>query len=51
MNPNDSHAHYHLGLLYAASGRNAQAIEEMQAALAADPNNAEIQTALGKLRR
>ena len=51
INGTDSHAHYHLGLIYAATGRNAQAVEELQAALAADPNNPEILSALEKLRR
>jgi tetratricopeptide (TPR) repeat protein len=46
----DSRAHFNLGLIYAASGRNTQAVEELQAALAADPNNAEILAALEKLR-
>jgi tetratricopeptide (TPR) repeat protein len=47
----DSHALFNLGLVYAATGRNAQALEEMQAALAADPDNPEIRSALEKLRR
>lgn len=51
MNSTDSHAHFNLGLIYAATGRNAQAVEELQAALAADPNNPEIRSALEKLRR
>jgi tetratricopeptide (TPR) repeat protein len=50
FNSTDSHAHFNLGLIYAASGRNAQAMEELQAALAADPNNPEILSALNKLR-
>jgi tetratricopeptide (TPR) repeat protein len=51
MNGADSHAHYNLGLIYAATGRNAQALVELQTALAADPNNPEILSALEKLRR
>ncbi len=51
MNGADGHAHYHLGLICAASGRNAQALVELQTALAADPNNPEILSALAKLRR
>jgi tetratricopeptide (TPR) repeat protein len=51
LNAADSHAHFNLGLIYAASGRTPQAIEELQAALAADPGNPEIQSALDKLRR
>jgi Tfp pilus assembly protein PilF len=47
----DSHAHFNLGLIYAATGRSAQAVEELQAALAADPKNPEILSALEKLRR
>ena len=51
MNSTDSHAHFHLGMIYAATGRNPQAVEELQSALAGDPNNAEIRSALDKLRR
>jgi Flp pilus assembly protein TadD len=46
----DSHAHFNLGLIYATAGRNAQAVEELQAALAADPNNVEIVAELKKLQ-
>ena len=46
----DSHAHFNLGLIYAAAGQNAQAVEELQAARAVDPGNPEIQSALDKLR-
>jgi len=49
MKSTDSHAHFNLGLIYATKGRNTQAVEELQAALAADPNNPEIQSALEKL--
>jgi Flp pilus assembly protein TadD len=51
MNRTDSHAHCNLGLIYAATGRTAQAREELQLALKADPNNPEILSALEKLRR
>jgi tetratricopeptide (TPR) repeat protein len=51
MNGADSHAHYHLGLIYAAAGRNSEALAELQTALASDPNNPEILSALEKLRR
>jgi len=51
LNGTDSHAHYNLGLIYAATGRTSQAVEELQAALAADPNNPEILSAVEKLRR
>jgi Flp pilus assembly protein TadD len=50
MKSTDSHAHFNLGLIYAATGRNTQAVEELQAALAADPNNPDILSALEKLR-
>ena len=50
LNSTDSHAHFNLGLIYAATGRNTQAVEELQAALAADPNNPDILSALEKLR-
>jgi Flp pilus assembly protein TadD len=46
----DSRAHFNLGLIYASTGRNPQAVEELQAALTADPHNAEIQAALQRLR-
>lgn len=51
LNGADSHAHYHLGLIYAATNRPRQAVEEMHAALAADPNNPDIISALKKLSR
>jgi Flp pilus assembly protein TadD len=51
INSTDSHAHFNLGLIYAASGRKAQAMQELQEALAADPHNPEILSALEKLRR
>jgi Flp pilus assembly protein TadD len=51
MNSTDSHAHFNLGLIYAATGRSAQAVEELQTALAADPKNPEILSALEKLKR
>lgn len=47
----DSHAHYNLGLIYAATGKNSQAVEEMKAALATDPQNADVISALAKLQR
>jgi Flp pilus assembly protein TadD len=50
LNSTDSHAHFNLGLIYAASGRKAEAIEEMQAALTANPNDPEILSAMNKLR-
>jgi tetratricopeptide (TPR) repeat protein len=47
----DSRAHFNLGLIYAATERNSQAVEELQAALTADPHNAEILAALERLRQ
>jgi Flp pilus assembly protein TadD len=47
----DSHALFNLGLIHAASGRKTQAREELQAALATDPNNPEILSALENLRQ
>ena len=51
MDSKDNHAHFNLGLIYAATRRDAQALEELQAALAADPKNPEILSALEKLQR
>jgi protein O-mannosyl-transferase len=51
LNKMDSHAHYNLGLIDAAAGRNSDAIEELQSALAADPNNADILGELQKLQQ
>jgi tetratricopeptide (TPR) repeat protein len=48
MNSSDTQAHYHLGMIYAATGRKAQALHELQAAQAADPGNPEIRSALKK---
>jgi Flp pilus assembly protein TadD len=50
MKSSDSHAHFHLGLIYAATGRTSQAVDEMRSALSADPNNLEIRSALEKLQ-
>jgi Flp pilus assembly protein TadD len=50
LNGADSHAHFNLGLIYAAAGRNAEAAREYQAALEADPGNPEIRSALQQLR-
>ncbi len=51
LNGADSHAHFNLGLIYAAAGQKAQAVQEFQAALAADPNNPEIQSALEQVQQ
>ncbi len=50
LNNSDSHAHFNLGLICAATGRSVQAREEFQAALAADPDNPEIAAELAKLK-
>ena len=50
FNPTDSHAHFNLGLIYAASGRKMEALKELQAALASDSHNSEIQSALEKVQ-
>jgi len=49
FNAADSHAHFHLGLIYSAAGRRVEAVQELQAALKADPNNSEIRKALAGL--
>ncbi len=51
LNRMDSHAHYNLGLIDAAAGRNSDAIQELQMALATDPNNAEVQGELKNLQQ
>lgn len=50
LNPSDSHAHYNLGLIYAAAGQNAEALRELRKALEADPGNPEILSALQRLQ-
>jgi Flp pilus assembly protein TadD len=50
LNPFDSHAHFSLGGIYAASGRRNEAIREYQAGLETDPANAQAHAALEKLR-
>jgi hypothetical protein len=50
MKSRDSRTHFNLGLTYAATGRNTQAVQEFQAALTADPHNAAILAALERLR-
>jgi protein O-mannosyl-transferase len=51
MNSADSHAHYQLGLHYATLGRSAEALAELKAAQAADPNNPDILGALEKIQK
>jgi Flp pilus assembly protein TadD len=50
LNPSDSHAHYNLGLIYAAAGQNAEALRELRKALEADPGNPEVLSALQRLQ-
>lgn len=50
LNPFDSHAHFSLGGIYAASGRRNEAIREYQAGFETDPANAQAHAALEKLR-
>jgi Flp pilus assembly protein TadD len=51
FNATDSHAHFNLGLIYAAAGRKSEAVKELQAALTGDPHNPEIQSALERLQK
>ncbi len=51
MNSADSHAHYQLGMHYATLGRSAEALAELKAAQAADPDNPDILGALEKLQK
>ena len=48
--PVESQPHFALGAVYAAAGRNADALREYQAGLANDPFNAEALAAIKKLR-
>jgi Flp pilus assembly protein TadD len=50
LNSADSRAHLNLGKIYSASGNKNKAVQELHAALASDPGNAEIQAALEELR-
>jgi Tfp pilus assembly protein PilF len=49
-NPFDSHAHFALGAIAAATGRTAEAVREYTAGLETDPTNAEALSALHKLQ-
>jgi len=49
-NPFDSHAHFALGAIDAAKGRNAEAMREYTAGLETDPTNADALSALHKLQ-
>jgi len=49
-NPFDSHAHFALGAIEAASGRTAEALREYSAGLETDPTNADGLSALHKLQ-
>jgi Flp pilus assembly protein TadD len=50
LDPCDSHAHFSLGAIYAATGRTEQADVEIRAGLETDPRNPEALGALEKLR-
>ena len=50
VNSMDGHAHFNLGLIYAAQGKDTEAWEELRIASAADPHNPEILSAMEKLR-
>jgi Flp pilus assembly protein TadD len=49
VNTTDSRAHFNLGLIFAARKQSEQAATEYRMALAADPNNPEIRSALEKI--
>jgi tetratricopeptide (TPR) repeat protein len=51
LNASDSHAHFNLGLIYAAAGQNAEALRELRKALEADPGSPEVLSALQRLQR
>jgi tetratricopeptide (TPR) repeat protein len=51
LNGSDSRALYQLGIHAARAGNNAEAEAELKAALATDPNNAEIRAALENLSK
>lgn len=48
--PYNSHAHFNLGAIYAATGRIAEAVREYQAGLESHPSNREALAALQKLK-
>jgi tetratricopeptide (TPR) repeat protein len=50
MGPSEGRIHVLLGLLYAATGRKAEALKEYQLGLKADPNNPQTLAALQKLQ-
>lgn len=50
LEPYDSHARFKLGALYAARGRNAEAVGEYETGLKSDPTNAEALAALKNLK-
>jgi tetratricopeptide (TPR) repeat protein len=51
LEKSDSNAHFGLGYLYKAAGRNAEALSEYQAGLVKDPTNARALAAVQKLRQ
>ena len=50
LDPFDSYAHFHLGALYAARGRFAEAVREYEAGLLTDPRNPQALAALRQLK-
>jgi Flp pilus assembly protein TadD len=51
LQKSDSNAHFGLGYLYKAAGRNVEALSEYQAGLVGDPTNARALAAVQKLRQ
>jgi tetratricopeptide (TPR) repeat protein len=51
LEKSDSNAHFGLGYLYKAAGRNAEALSEYQAGLVKDPTDARALAAVQKLRQ
>lgn len=49
--PENKHAYYRLGQLYARAGKKAEAVEALEAALALDPQYADAKRELAKARR
>ncbi len=51
LEKSDSNAHFGLGFLYKAAGRNAEALSQYQAGLVKDPTNPQARAAVQELRR
>jgi Flp pilus assembly protein TadD len=49
LDESDSNAHFGLGYLYKAAGRNAEALSQYQAGLVKDPTNPQALAAVQKL--